>query len=258
MKTEIHNLSCDESHRIFTQACGSYTIEIFENEDYRWLSLGNGIIQSLSSISEPDRVLFPYLQSMLLVLAWKQPPLKLLNLGSGCGTIERFLSKHYPDISVTSVESDINMINIARKYFNIPASQPFIHGSADAFVKTCKTRYELILCDLHDGATHPEYLDDLEFYLDVKNCLSDDGVLVINHIPDGESALLDKLLVIRKVFKWQCLLDFDNYKNIILYISNREPSLDDSYELNERLTRSLKINTSALINRMTFMPPRSG
>jgi len=255
MINDIHKLSCEERHIVFTQAYEHYTINVFENEEYRWLTFGGDLIQSLISLSEPDSVLFPYTKSMLLALAQKQKPLKLLSLGSGCGTFERFLSKHYSDISVTSVESNIDIINISSEYFYMPSHHLIINKSANDFVNTTNTKYDIILCDIHDGIMHSDCLNDVVFYQNIKKCLVDDGVLVINIIPDDERSMLDKLLSIRKVFGWQHLLDFENYKNIILYIYMREPKpLDFNCMLNEKLNKHLNIDYSEIVRRLILMP----
>ncbi len=255
MLDELPELSCEESNIIFQLECEHYTIKVCENDAYRWLTLGTDFIQSLMSLSEPDRVLLPYTHSMLLALAFKQKSLRLLNLGAGCGTFERFLFKYYPDIAITSVESDIDIINVSRKYFHIPFDYPVVNTSADLFLKNNRIKYDIIFFDIHDSKKHPDYFYDLDFYIDAMHSLSEDGLLVMNIIPDCEKEILDVLLSVRKVFRWQYLLDFDNYKNILLYIFPQKSRPIHSNGITcEELKKRSNIDLTNAINRLTLLP----
>ncbi len=255
MLDELPELSCEEKNIVFQQECEHYTIKVCENETYRWLTFGSDFVQSLISLSEPDRIFLPYTHSMLLALAFIQKPLRLLNLGAGCGTFERFLFKHYPDITITSVESDMDIISVSRKYFYMPSGYPVVNTSADLFLKNNRIKYDIILCDLHDGKKHPDYLSSSDFYADVMHSLSEDGVLVINVIPDCEKEMLDVLLSVRKVFRWQYLLDFDNYKNILLYIYPHKPRSIHSNSIScKELKKRSNVDLTTIIDRLTLLP----
>ena len=255
MLDDLPYLSCEDKNVVFQQECDHYTIKVYENDVFRWLTLNSDITQSLISLSEPDRVLLPYTHAMLLALVFKQEPLRLLNLGSGCGTFERFFFKCFPDTSITSVESNIDIINVSRKYFHIPPEHPVLNESADVFLKNNVNKYDIIFCDIHDGEKHPEYLFDLDFYINLKHGLNDDGVLVINLIPETEKMLLDILLSVRKVFGWQYLLEFDNFKNILLYIYKQKPrSVHSNDAIFEELKKRSNIDLTSIIDRLTLLP----
>jgi spermidine synthase len=255
MLDKLPEFSCEENNIVFQQECEHYTITVCENDTYRWLTLGTDFIQSLISLSEHDCVLLPYTQSMLLALAFKQKPLRLLNLGAGCGTFERFLFKHYPDIAVTSVESSSDIINVSRKYFYIPPDHPVVNTSADLFLKNNTAKYDIIFIDVHDGSQHPEYFYDVGFYANAMNSLSEDGMLVMNIIPDDEKKMLDILLPMRKIFRWQYLLDFDNYKNVLLYVSPQKLlSIDANNASYEALQQHSSIDLINVIERLTLLP----
>lgn len=217
--------------------------------------LGGELIQSLISLAEPNHVFLPYTQSMLLPLVSKQKPARILNLGSGCGTFERFFFKFYPDSSITSVEENIDIINVSRKYFYIPSDHAVLNESADVFLKNNDIKHDVIFCDVHDGKNHPGYLCDVDFYAKAKHCLNHDGVLVINLIPDCDDDLLSVLVAVRKVFRWQYLLNFDNCRNIILYIYAQEPR---SPHANDAIGGVLKeranIDLTNTIERLILLP----
>ncbi len=120
MLDDLPKLFCEEQNLVFQQACDHYSIKVCENDVFRWLTLNSDIVQSLISLTQPDRVLLPYTHAMLLALVFKQEPLRLLNLGAGCGTFERFFFKNFPDTAITSVESNVDIINVSREYFHLP------------------------------------------------------------------------------------------------------------------------------------------
>lgn len=254
MLDDLPNKSCDDKNIIFQQQREHYAIKVCENDSYRWLTLGSDFVQSLIRLSEPENVLLPYVRSMLLTFAFKQEPLRVLNLGYGCGTFERFIFKYFPRTSVTSVEPNIEIINVSRKYFYIPSDYPVINKSADEFLKRNKTKYDIIFCDIHDGKTHPDFLYDSSFYSNIMRCLNDDGVVVINLIPASEKELLNVLLAVRKVFCWQQLLDFDNYGNILLYIHMQEPrALHADDAIFEELKNRPTIDLTDIIDRLVLL-----
>ena len=258
MLNNLPDITGDENTVVFQQECELYAIKVCENDAYRWMTLGRNqesdLIQSLISLSEPGRVLLPYAYSMLLALISVHKPRRLLNRGSGCGTFERFFFKYYPDTSITSVESNADIINVSRKYFSIPVDYPVINESADVFLKKHNNKYDIVFCDVHDGNKHPDCLHDLNFYTSIKRCLSDGGAFVINLLPVSEQQLLDILLLVRKVFSWQHLLDFDNYGNIILYIYAQEPPLHSINVRCEELKIRTNVELADSVDRLTLLP----
>lgn len=255
MLDKLPELACEEKNIVFQQECEHYTITVCENDTYRWLTLGAGFIQSLMSLSEPDRVLLPYTHAMLLALAFKKKPLRLLNLGAGCGTFERFLFKHYPGIAITSVELDSDIINVSRKYFYIPTDYAIVNTSADLFFKNNKIKHDIIFIDIHDGHNHPEYFNDVDFYANAMNSLNEDGMLVMNIIPGDEKDMLAILLAMRKIFRWQYLLDFDNYKNVLLYIFPHNLFFINANSAGGKaLQKHTGIDLIQLIDRLTLLP----
>ena len=253
MPIDFHELSRSQSKLVFEDS--DNTIKVFEDERYRWLSLNSDLVQALIRLSDPTEIMLPYTYSMLLALAYKPSPKRLLNLGAGCGSFERFLLKHYPDLMITSVESNSEMIKIAKKYFHLAAEHPVINESADILIKTTELQYDIIFCDLHDGKKHPGYLSDPDFYNDIYKRLNDKGVLVMNLILENDQALLDILLPLRSLFKWQNLLDFDDYGNILLFAFNSRPeklsSDDDVFSL---LRSKTGLELSAVLERLKMLP----
>ena len=67
--------------------------------------------------------------------------------------------------------------------------------------------------------------------------------------------LLDILLSVRKVFGWQYLLEFDNFKNILLYIYKQKPrSVHSNDAIFEELKKRSNIDLTSIIDRLTLLP----
>lgn len=248
-------LTAGDGRIIFEHGSEFGNIKILENEDYRWLEMGGGVIQSLIHTSKPDDVLLPYTQAMLLALAFHKQASRLLNLGSGGGVIERFFYACYPDITITSVESNADIIALSREYFNLPTDHCVLHESAELFLQRNISQYDVVFCDLHDGKGHPDFLFDAAFYESIANSLNEGAVFVINLIPGSEDVMLALLLAMRKHFSWQYLLDFENYGNIVLFLFRQKPVIlnaDDVFCVT--LMKHLKVDLRDVIDRLILLP----
>ena len=252
---KLSNLKPDEKNIIFQLERKDSTINVYEYNNFRWLTLDSDLIQSIICLTDPSHVYLPYTQSMLLALTFSPEPSRILNLGSGCGTFERFFLKHYPETIITSVELDQDIVDISKNLFHTPHNHPVTTQSAEDFLNNNQDQYDIIFFDLHDGQSHPDCLNDINFYNKIDNILSTTGIFVINIIPSNQDTMLKLLLSMRKVFKWQHLLDFDNYGNILLYLHKKKPNPLQSYDtIIERIKQHSNIDLSEIIHNITTLP----
>lgn len=229
--------------------------EVRQYRQYRWLNLGGDLIQSVMDIKEPHKLLNPVNQYMLGSLLLLEKCSDVLNIGFGGGVFERFLSCLDPDISIHSVENDEVVVHLSREFFHIQEEYPVYLQSADNFVSATDGHYDLILCDIFTDEKHPVCLLDAEFYSDCRRCLNDDGLLVMNLVPEDESELLEILKAVRDSFRHINLLEIPEHQNVILYISANEIKLaTNNYTADflsivngfnqEKFERQLKVLTS--------------
>jgi len=104
---------------IYEEAIGESIVTVKETDEYRWFEFGGNVVQSLMCKKKPQQILTPVSQSLLLFLLWKKTPLKVLNLGLGGASLERTLEV-IPSTLITSVESSQAIIDMAKRYFNLP------------------------------------------------------------------------------------------------------------------------------------------
>jgi len=132
--------------------------------------------QSSMSLKRPDKLVYFYEHLMSFALGLAKEPKSVLLLGLGGGTMARFLSRHYPGCSLTLVEKDPTIIDIAQRYFRV--DMPVVAADARDFVAASSDVYDVILVDLYDGGGF--VTADREFWRNCFRLLAPRGCLAIN------------------------------------------------------------------------------
>lgn len=162
---------------------------VIEVVDYkkiiRSLHFGNETQQSGMYLYNHVSLLHPYTQAMLSVTSLAEPKNVLL-LGIGGGSIIKFLLHFFHHVVIDAVDIRPRVIEVAREYFDMPASSRLNIHIADFrdFLKTASIQeagYDLILVDLFsadkNGNIIVEFNEELKSF---KNLLTPEGMLVIN------------------------------------------------------------------------------
>lgn len=157
-----------------------------EEGGVRYLHFGSDWIQGAMRIARPWALELDYTREMMIGLAlhgearW---PKKVLQIGLGAASVTKFLYRHRPDCKITVVEINPAVVPMAMQYFKLPDDPQRIRieiaDGAD-FVIDHKTKYDLILVDGFDEDAKAGRLDSLPFYLNCKERLTKDGLLVVN------------------------------------------------------------------------------
>ncbi len=141
--------------------------------------------QTCKDERDPKRFVFSYTKLILSGLLYKPDSKNILVLGLGGGTLPMALSEMLPEATITSVEIDPAVIEIARQYFDYKESDRVLSVERDGriFVKRAalkKQSYDWIIIDAFNGDYIPEHLMTQEFLQEVKSVLTDDGVVTAN------------------------------------------------------------------------------
>ncbi len=109
----------------------------------------------------------------------------ILEIGFGGGRTCWYLHRFLPDVSVTSVELDPVVAELAHKYFGISDEPNFhlVNRDGRLFLQESKDKYDIILIDAYRGPFVPFHLLTKEFYTLVKAHLADGGVVAQNVEP---------------------------------------------------------------------------
>ncbi len=202
---------------------GAGVVEVRALSNWRWIHFDTPEIQSLMDLERPALPVLDYTAAMLYGLVLHPKPLRVLSLGSGGGTFERFFRHYLPQIDLDSVESCEVMTQLAREFFMLPQTVQPIHLRAEDFLAANTTGYDLILCDLYGFHGHPAGVYSLEFYAMCRHSLTDGGVLAVNLLCSEQQTLLSILLSIREYFNWVSLYDVPGCRNVILYCCMASP-----------------------------------
>lgn len=128
----------------------------------------------------------------------------ILEIGSGGGRTAWYLHHFLPDVQITTVEIDPDVVKLSRKYFNVREEPNFrvITEDGRMFLATSKERYDIVLLDAYRGPFVPFHLLTQEFYELVKSHLADGGVVAQNVEPSTmlfDSAVKTMLTVFGQV-----------------------------------------------------------
>jgi spermidine synthase len=124
----------------------------------------------------------------------------LLMIGGGAYTIPRTLLLEDPNLHIDVVEIEPSLYELAQQYFELPDSPRLQNFATDArtFIQTVDKEYDFIFVDaFQSGHFIPTHLSTTEFFGDIRDILSPDGVLVINliGIPDqNDTTLIGSLI----------------------------------------------------------------
>ena len=126
-----------------------------------------------------------YTRFMTASLMYAKDIHAILEIGFGGGRTSWYLHRFLPNVSVTSVELDPAVVELARKYFGIRDEPNFqvVNRDGRLFMSESKDRYDIILIDAYRGPFVPFHLLTKEFYQLVKNHLAEGGVVAQNVEP---------------------------------------------------------------------------
>ena len=138
---------------------------------------------------------------------------KVLLLGLGAGSVvDLLVNKYGLKCAITGVELDGNVIDFAKKYFDIEKykSLKIVQADAFEFVQQCNEKFDLIVVDLFVGDTVPTNFTSEEFISNLKRLSNDKCCVAYNKMTDNAkhkqelialSANFDKVFTGCKLFK---------------------------------------------------------
>ena len=138
-----------------------------KNTNYSYGNLGKVLQKGLKSITSDFR----------------SEETSILILGLGGGDVVKQLRNNFKShATITAVEIDAVIIEIALKEFDIiPNSKlEIVNNDANVFLKYTKERYNLIVVDLFNDVTIPDFVFQPEFIKSVYNVLDLNGSIIFN------------------------------------------------------------------------------
>lgn len=215
--TELHRDFLKQSYRVtktlFSGKSEFQAVDVVETAGHGRMLFNDG----LAMVSERDE--FVYHDMIAHVPLFCHPnPKNVLVIGGGDGGTAREVLRHDSVEKCTMVEIDEMVVNACKEF--IPQTSACLSDErlnlkiADGvrFVQNTDERFDVILVDSTDPIGPAQPLFGEEFYQNVSQCLSDDGVVV----SQGESPFYEQtaqkglLTVLGKVFPLATIYNFNN------------------------------------------------
>ena len=154
----------------------------------------------------------------------------ILVLGMGTGTYASQCLKYFDNVTVEGVEIDEKITDLAHKYFRLSDDVKVTSYDGRAFLNVCEKKYDVIMVDAYQDITIPFQMSSAEFFHLVKNCLKENGVMVVNmnmksDSKDGINSWLSD--TISSVFSTVYTVDVDGSTNRELFASDNADMLEN-------------------------------
>jgi spermidine synthase len=201
-QSEHSSYKFEVERTLFSGKSDFQTVDIVETKGHGKMLLNDGLIM----VTERDE--FSYHDMISHVPLFVHPnPEKVLVIGGGDGGTAREVIKHKNVEKCTMVEIDEMVVSACKEFIPLTSSAlsddkiNLIIGDAVEFVKETKEKFDVILVDSTDPIGPAAPLFGEEFYNNVFNCLTDDGIVVSQgespwydtHIQKGLIEVLDKV-----------------------------------------------------------------
>ena len=242
-----------EGEVIFHQTLDKQVLRVFENTQYRWFTLGGDVVQAIMAKAQPEAILLAIPQALMMFVLWQSKAKTVLNLGLGAGGLERALTHHH-DFNITAVEQQAKIITMAQHYFNLPDKVQVIADTAESFLAKTHHSFDVILCDIYQHERTPQALFHSKFYLNLSKKLTPTGCALVS-INSNAEQLTSLLTILRSLHLHVSLIDFNDYKNIVVLISKAPlPNKTQLMTFNQQQASSLNMDFLPYIERTHAVP----
>ena len=141
-------------------------------------------IESRLSVADPLALLSEYTQAMLLALAWRPTPRRILLIGLGGGRLQLVLHHYLEQAVLDTAELDPLVLEVAQRFFGFAPDerQRVILQDGRKYLRSLsgEGRYDVIFLDAYRVTGVPPHLSTREFYDECRNALAPAGVVATN------------------------------------------------------------------------------
>ncbi|MEX8517784.1 MAG: fused MFS/spermidine synthase [Leptothrix sp. (in: b-proteobacteria)] len=191
---------------------------VFKSDDVLSLHFDILSVQSSMRLSAPDELDLDYTRTMMGFLLLTDTPSRVLMIGLGGGSLAKYCHRHFPQMAITVVEIDPQVIEL-REQFLIPpddARLQVVCADGAEFLRQTSERWDLVMVDGFTYEGQPEELCSAAFYADCHAALNDTGLMVVNL--QAESVALEGRIA--DAFAGQSLaLSSERGANLIVFAS---------------------------------------
>lgn len=184
-----------------------------------WMARESGI-----DLEDPSRIIVPYVKYLFAASVVSPDPQNALVIGLGGGGFNRLFNEIYPNATLTSVEIDPKVLELAKEYMGFTESDKnkVVIRDGRSFVRRSDETYDWIILDAFHGSVVPPHLKTKDFYEEIARRLSPTGILISNIHDDSELFFYD-VATYRAAFTDVLMLKVQNTGNVIVLAANWEP-----------------------------------
>jgi spermidine synthase len=216
-------------------------------------------------LSDPLKLYFEYCKVSLVALSFLgYEPGSALFVGLGAGSLPRYLSSYYPKAAIDVVEVDGEVFDVASKFFYFSETENMKVRVEDgrSFLRKTSRKYDIVFLDAYQVRAIPYHLSTVEFLEEVRQRLSEHGVVVANIVGQEQNRAFNAMLatyerVYRNIYVFEGIT---SYNNVIV----AAPAPVDRKAVHERSRRIQKerkmdVKLHRLATRPFYSPrPRPG
>jgi predicted membrane-bound spermidine synthase len=215
-----------------TESSENY-IQVTQDGDRTLLSLNDG--HAVHSIYDPTNLMTGGPWDYFMAGPLFQPqtgPAQIDNallIGLAGGTVSKQLTAGYGPIPIDGVELDPVIVDVGREYFDMTEPNLNVIINDGRYVlRTTDTEYDLIGVDAYRQPYIPFQLTTREFFREVSNALTDDGVAVMNvGRTETDYRLVDVIAsTMKDVFPNVYVIDTERYSNSIVIATNSPSQIE--------------------------------
>lgn len=132
-----------------------------------------------------DEIVYPYAKFAMLYEDLIGHPDNFLMLASGAYTIPRAIHLAEPETVIDVVDIEPGLYELAKTYFRLPETDNITDHVIDAraFLNRSETKYDYIFVDVfNSGHFVPPHMVTKEAFTEMKNHLTEDGIVIMNFI----------------------------------------------------------------------------
>lgn len=170
-------------------------------EDEKNVTLSTNVLFGVQSITKKDGGLTGMYYDYALAAPYmtgvaEKDELRILILGMGSGTYASQCYRYFDNTVMTGVEIDKKIIDLAYDRFGLPEDERItcVESDGRAYLRWAE-EYDIIFVDAYRDVTIPFQMSSVEFFSEVEEHLTEDGVMVVNlNMYSSSESSLDKYI----------------------------------------------------------------
>jgi predicted membrane-bound spermidine synthase len=255
-------IKADEGLVYETESAYNY-IQVVKWGDDVYLRLNDG--QGVHSVYNPHEILSGGIWDYFLVAPYfNNPPYgeeqlsSMALIGSAAGTVAKEYTAAYGPIPIDGAELDPQIIRVGREYFAMdePNFRPLAQDGR-YFLATSDKKWDVVCIDAYRPPYIPFHLTTYEFFREVEEHLTEQGVVAINAGRTSTDYSLVNALAgtMKAVFPNVYIIDEPDYGNTLgnsLVVGTKQPTRPENFAANAAALRNPLLRTVAA-NSLTYI-----